>query len=220
MNRAMILGGAALFLLAGCLANNETSVQVVNAYQRSAETCEPTSTYASDGILDVGAPGGTLSYTQAFEVENNLFDTSDPTTTTDYRLDTSRFIADKAVVTYTGVEDRITNLLSSYTSETPTAITVLSGTPVTATVTLVPSNIGQLLNSNLMDGEIVTVVATFHLEGHTADGSALSSSEFSFPVQVCKGCIQAACGTDTPVYGCSVGQSPYACVAPDTTTTP
>lgn len=222
-----ILAILALALFSGACAENNMSIQVLRARPFEDDcTIVPGDLAVGRGFFDISyadpaqaATGQfTTDYVQGFEIENNLYDTTDESSA---RLNAQNFKTVQAVVTYSSDDPLIQGTANGVPETvTPVALTVeADGGKHGIAATLLPKSIATLFTGGLADPtQTATLVASFRVEGELQDGWNLRSGTFDFPVELCNGCLRQTCpdldadGTlDDPTFTCAFGHRPFTC---------
>ncbi|HEX4334942.1 MAG TPA: hypothetical protein VH062_03450 [Polyangiaceae bacterium] len=234
MLRSFVVGAIAAtgaVVLTPACADNNSSLFITAVLYRKAPTCtiiaDPTSETLGGGILDFAF---TKSYDAALLVGNQLTSRGSKET---LRTETSR-------VTLRGAEIKVTTAdgttLNDFSVNGTGFVDVSRGEDSGFGIfdtELIPSSVGTQLLKRLNDLKIRTkstslqtsdqVVAHVKVFGNTLGGQDITSSELSFPITYCEGCLidfplsaidvlgngNATCTKDTtdiPIPGCRVGQ--------------
>lgn len=197
MKSSVLLTAAAL-ALAGCGADNRSSIEILGrATPSDPKACVFTAgglnNLAPAGLYDVNLGG---QYAVALYVQNNLVDPKSLTPD-----------AVTAAKSWTADNVRL-RLLSGASGE--------ATIPVTSAQSLAPAGgsgtvIVPVLTAGMLPavsaavgGEVVLGVT---LLGHTGDGASLDTYEWPFPLQICAGCIN-------PTPTCPAGQTAVANTCP------
>jgi hypothetical protein len=177
---ALGIAGISAALLPGC-AENDSMMFIIGVYARKAGSCTPTA--------DAGAPiwaNGVLDrlfasdYAAALLVGNQITERG---SREQLRTETSRVSlkgAEVSLETLGGAE-----LVSPFSSTATGFVDAASGTDPTLTVmyaSLIPPSVA----GDLPEGTIVAKVRVF---GTTLGGQDVESSELSFPIEICDGCL-------------------------------
>jgi hypothetical protein len=204
MNRALAL----LLVLAGGCSANASLIEIggpVVPTDDVACTFAPTGAdLLPPGVLDVaGAAPALPSYRQVLRVTNNL---PDPGSITAGSPPASKaWTANVARVRVNPAEylDRFAPNPAVLTDAAGRIVrgenrNPLSSSPVqpaggsrTQLVDLVSGPLGEQLGQNVAPGEIRRVVLGITLLGTTSDGASLDTTEWFFPLDLCKGCLAA-----------------------------
>jgi hypothetical protein len=209
--------GLLLLALAGCGADNRSSVQIVG---RAAPSSPTDCTYAGGGQFLLGAPGGTLDVSAAYGaflryhlvlyVNNEL---ADPATQSSSAISSSKtWYARSARVrvnpsSYVSTFHPDPGLLDFAAENTVPADShgiPVNGKDVVA-VEVISHALGMALQGQVPAGETRRIVLGITIEGDTADGRPLDTGEWYYPVDVCSGCLAAPVCTAPNVlkFSCS-----------------
>ncbi len=181
-------------------------------------TASATTTVLTEGIVDVAAAG---SYQELVIVGNQIQAQGDPTSD---RAETSRILINKVsvhVTTSTG------QLIDDYSTQVDGFIDVgSSGTPgygeVQAELIGGPAFLYLAGQAKLQPYVPISAVSEFYFTGTTLGDATVQSDTFSYPINVCYGCLASfvndvggACDTaptTAPPRPCFIGEdSPYDC---------
>lgn len=218
-SRALLVAIAAVAALSlpGCGVSDESMVVLVGAVEwggvfdpntNTLTGCNPGDVndgVASGGRFDVDIfrdPARVPAFKQGFHILNQLPEAASVEAN---QLEVNTVLLDKAVITYSGLEDATDQLLSNLVTEIPVAAAIEPEGYTTTPLTLIPSNIAQVLRDQLVPNpnDLRTIIVNVQLEAHTVGQTSLKSSRLSWPVDVCNGCLSPAQCTMDPVCGCA-----------------
>ncbi|HEY6080691.1 MAG TPA: hypothetical protein VIW29_17875 [Polyangiaceae bacterium] len=205
----LILAGLAASVLPSC-ATNDSMMFIIGVYARKQGTCSPTP--------EADAPiwaNGTLDrlfasdYTAALLIGNQITERG---SREQVRTETSRVSLKGAEVQLVSVKGE--ELAPAFSSTATGFVDAASGTDPSLTVmyaTLIPGSVAA-------DLPLGTVVAKVRVFGDTLGGEDVESSELSFPIEVCEGCLVAYTASSRDL---AAGGTEYQClVATDAADTP
>ncbi len=181
-------------VVAPACAHDDTTIFVrdvlaampVAAGQQCVFTSDPSQAFITSGVLDVDFRH---TYVAEFLVGNQLVPEANPSTPA---TETSFVEIQGAVVRIT---DALGNPLNSYTTLTGTTIPPAVGTtPSYASIgvtILDDATVGGAAVYPAVEtgGEIVRLITYVSFFGKTLGGLSVTSNEFEFPVDVCRGCL-------------------------------
>ena len=188
---------AAIGVTSAC-THDDSSFYITNVLFPTPVTVGQSCTFSADpnqahilgpGTMDVGL--GRFEYAPVFLVANQLTPEQNQQ---QLQTETSIINVQGAVVRIT---DAAGNQLNTFTTQTSTTVLPASGSiPGYASVstTIVDANTSRSLNVKL--GEQVSLVTYTKFFGHTLGGNYIESNEYSFPVDVCNGCLVLFSSTD------------------------
>ncbi|RMG14514.1 MAG: hypothetical protein D6729_13660 [Deltaproteobacteria bacterium] len=207
-----LLVAAALASLLGCGVSDESMVVLVGAIAWQVDpnaatmsttcTADPNSAeLAASGLLDVnyfGGPDQVPAFRQKFKITNQLPQRG----TTDFSLETNAYVMERAVISYSGLDETSDAILSNLSTEVALGTTIAPQQTGGLALTLVPRNIAQVMRDQLVPnpGDIRTVIANVQIQGHTVGQEPVDSSVLSWPLDVCNDCKARLC---TPACDCS-----------------
>jgi hypothetical protein len=177
---ALGIAGISATLLPGC-AENDSMMFIIGVYARKAGSCSPKA--------ESGAPiwdGGVLDrvfasdYTAALLIGNQITERGDRE---QLRTETSRVSLKGAEVSLETLQGD--SLEEPFSSTATGFVDAASGTDPALSVmyaSLIPPSVAP----GLPEGTIVAKVRVF---GTTLGGQDVESSELSFPIQICDGCL-------------------------------
>lgn len=179
---ALLLTLGSLPLIPSC-ADNNSSLFVVGVMVPDPTTCiatpDATAPFLSNGVLDLAF---TRSYTGVVLVGNQLTERG---SREQLRTETSRISLRGAEVTLTTVDGRE---LGNYSTVGTGFVNASAGdVPAYASmaVNIIPSALGN--NPALLAAG--SVVAKIRVFGDTLGNIAVTSSELTFPINICEGCL-------------------------------
>jgi hypothetical protein len=188
----MIVGGGGV--VAPACAHDDTTIFVrdvlaampVAAGQQCIFTSDPSQAYITAGVLDIDF---LLTYSAEFLVGNQMVPEANPTTPA---TETSLVTIQGAVVRIT---DALGNPLNSFTTLAATSIPPSVGTtPSYAAIRLTVLDEATVRGAAVFPavengGQIVRLITYASFFGKTLGGLSVTSNEFEFPVDVCRGCL-------------------------------
>ncbi len=213
MKRALLV----CLLLVGCTAGN-ASVEIQKRVQPDAvTTCKfspDNDTFLGSGVLDV-SQAAMPSYQMVLTVRNNMTDTlaASPSSLAQARA-WQPYIArvqvnPKSFIDEFGPNPPLPAVQYGVATPTNGASIDPAGGTATVAVEAVPGALGSQLAMLVPAGQpSKTIVLALTLEGKTLEGMYVDSSEFTFPLVVCSGCLAAPT--------CATGQvlTPTNCFSP------
>jgi hypothetical protein len=203
---ALGFAGLAASALPSC-ATNDSMMFIIGVYARKQGTCSP----KADADAPIWA-SGTLDrlfasdYTAALLIGNQITERG---SREQLRTETSRVSLKGAEVTLESLKGEA--LAAAFSSTATGFVDAASGTDPSISVmyaTLIPASVAP-------DLPLGTVVAKVRVFGDTLGGEDVESSELSFPIEVCEGCLVAYTAASRDP---AAGGTEYQCkVASDTT---
>jgi hypothetical protein len=201
-----------LGLIPGC-ADNNSSLFVVGVIDIDAATClakpDTTATLLANGTMDLAF---TSSYTANLLVGNQLTQRG---SREQVRTETSRITLRGAEVTLTTLDGQTLGKGSFSTVGTGFVDAASGDVPAygVMSVNLIPPALG----SSVAVENARVVLAKVRVFGDTLGGSAITSSELDFPINVCRGClVRYPASAADPAQGAG---APYLCSKATTATT-
>jgi hypothetical protein len=186
---ALLAGGGAA--VSACVHDNSTlyvrnvlAQQLVTNGQQCVWTSDPTQTFISNGVLDIGLRS---VYDAVFLVGNQTVARGDPNGP---KAETSRVTIEGGIVKIT---DEATGAqLANYTTSTATTVDPQVGnnpsfTP--AILRVVDDATVMKLAPTIGPSSYVRILTHTRIFGHTLGGQYVESDEFQFPIDVCYGCL-------------------------------
>ncbi len=192
-----------LTLALGALAceDRQVSLQIVQMNRVNPEACEVTT--AIEERLSIGRVDLAIadSYSINPIVANNLLRATEVKsfTVTDGRIDTHDILLKSAVIEYTAL-DQIQAPLQD-TVVVPISLTVPLNTTLAMGIEVLSTAQLQLIRQSpeflIFDSQnqvrpvrtSARIIIRLRLRGETLDGKEIESNEFTFPVEVCNGCL-------------------------------
>jgi hypothetical protein len=176
-------------VVAPACAHDDTTIFVrdvlaaapVAAGQQCVFTSDPSQQFITSGVLDIDFLD---TYEAEFLVGNQLVPEANPSTPA---TETSFVEIQGAVVRIT---DALGNPLNAYTTLTGTSIPPAVGTtPSYAPIGVTILDEATVAGAAVTGGEIVRLITYASFFGKTLGGLSVTSNEFEFPVDVCRGCL-------------------------------
>lgn len=196
-----LLGATLMLAGTGCV-DEEVSMLVVGNYLVDAEnSCDVSpdieGPFLSRGQMDIFL---TQRYLMFPTILNQLGISDDVEFTTlipsdngldEVSIESNTILLDGARVSYSSNVAAVQNVLRD--RFIPIGVAIFPEQVASVSLEVIDSQLGALLASNTAifgnKGVIVTVLVTVQFEGRTSAGTDVESSEFTFPVDICTGCL-------------------------------